>query len=161
MDRKIDDTDWEILKILQKDARIPLTEVAKRLRMATSTVHERVRKMEHSQVILGYRPILNAESLGYSITAYVRVKMQRSRSLLDGFLASFLEVEECHLIAGEDCYILKVRCQTTTHLKNFIEELGNYPEVVSTNTMIVLGSTIEYRPIPSPDDIDASKLSNS
>ena len=150
MERKIDEIDWEILKILQKDARIPLTEVAKRLRMATSTVHERVRKMESNQIILGYRPILNSKSLGYLITAYVRVKMLRSCSLLDGFLTNFLEVEECHLIAGEDCYILKVRCQNTTHLKTFIEELGNYPDVVSTNTMIVLGSTVEYRPLPSP-----------
>lgn len=147
----MDEINWEILNILQKDARIPLTEVAKRLRMATSTVHERVRKMENSNIILGYRPILNAEALGFSITAYVRVKMQRSKSNLDGFLDDFPEVEECHIIAGEDCYILKVRSQTTSHLKYFIEELGNYKEVVNTNTMIVLDSTVEYRPIPSPE----------
>lgn len=153
MDRKIDEIDWEILKVLQKDARIPLTEVAKRLRMATSTVHERVRKLEYNQVILGYRPILNAEALGFTITAYIRVKMQRSKSSLDGFLGNFPEVEECHLIAGEDCYLLKVRSLTTSHLKAFIEELGNYQEVVNTNTMIVLDSTVEYRPIPAPNGL--------
>lgn len=153
MDRKIDEIDWEILQILQKDARIPLTEVAKRLRMATSTVHERVRKMEKNKIILGYRPILNAEALGFTITAYIRVKMQRSSSNLGGFLNDFPEVEECHLIAGEDCYILKVRSQTTSHLKTFIEELGNYREVVNTNTMIVLDSTVEYRPLPGPEDM--------
>lgn len=149
----MDQTDKDILKLLQKDARIPLTEVAKKLNMATSTVHERVRKMESQKVIIGYRPVLNAEAMGLPLTSFVRVKTgQRRTKNLDTHLKQLPEVEDCHHVVGEDCFILKVRTRNTPHLEDFLNRLTQMEEVVSTNTTIVLSTLYENRPFPLPED---------
>jgi Lrp/AsnC family leucine-responsive transcriptional regulator len=149
----VDQIDRDIIKFLQKDARVPLTEVAKKLNMATSTVHERVRKLESQKVIVGYRPVLNAEALGLPLIAFVRVKTgQRRTKNLEAHLKQLPEIEDCHHVVGEDCFIVKVRTKNTLHLEDFLNRLTHMEEVVSTNTTIVLSTLCEDRPLLLPED---------
>lgn len=147
----IDETDAEILARLQEDARIPLSQVAEQIGLATSSVHERVRKLESKGIIRGYRPILDAEALNYGVTAIVQLSqiggVNHDVDLHDR-LAQFSEVEDCYGVAGEDDYILKVRTSSTRDLEVLLKRLNALPSVSRTRTTVILNTYFEHRPFP-------------
>jgi Lrp/AsnC family transcriptional regulator, leucine-responsive regulatory protein len=148
MSRVLDERDREIVAALQEDARATYADVAQRVGLSASSVHDRVRKLEQAGVIRGYRAIVDPDALGLLITALVAatpLDPQQPDDLPDR-LADFPEVEDCFSVAGEANYILKVRTRTTTELEDLIRRLREKAGV-ATRTTIALSIPFEDRPI--------------
>ena len=144
----INEIDSQILNIIQKDARISNAEIARQVGLAPSAVLERVKKLEERGIIRGYAAELDAAQIGFGLTAFVFVRTSFCGSI-GGVLAAIPEVLEVHDIAGDDCYLLKVRAKNTDELgKFFREKLKNLPEIISTKTTIVLQTLKETTALP-------------
>ena len=147
----LDDISLQILKILQEKARIPNIEVARQVEMAPSAVLERIRKLERQGYIDGYEVRLNPERFDRRQIAFIEV---RTRSVGDRpqtgeQLAAIPEVQEVHFVAGEDCYLIKLRVADTAELAAIIrEKIAVITEVVSTRTTTVLHTYKETARIP-------------
>ncbi len=147
----IDNTDRQILDILQQDARTPNAEIARRVGMAPSATHERLRKLEERGVITGYGVHLQPETVGLGLLAFVHVRADEGIKAAgtERALASIPEVEELHHVAGEDCFLLKVRASDTADLARLLRErIGEIPAVRSTRTTIVLATVKDGAPLP-------------
>ena len=111
----IDEMDRRILSLLQQDARLPNAEIARRVGMAPSATLERLRKLEERGVIQGYELRLDPKKLGLGVTAFIFIRAQEKAAEIDTGerLAQHPNVLEVHHIAGEDCYLVKVRVPDT------------------------------------------------
>src|SRR5436305_12046416 len=107
----IDAQDREILKILQQNARTSNAEIARQLGMAPSAILERIRKLEARGVISGDEALLDPKALGLGFLAYVSVRDESTNNegRAGELMAAIPEVQEVHHIAGEDCFLVKVR----------------------------------------------------
>ncbi|MFN8232445.1 MAG: Lrp/AsnC family transcriptional regulator [Actinomycetota bacterium] len=146
----MDHRDLEILAVLQTEARATYAEVASRVGMSASAVHERVRKLEQQGVIQGYRAAVDPEALGLSVTALIAatpLDLRQPDDLPDR-IAGFPEVQDCYSVAGEANYILKVRTRTTADLEDLIRRLRESGGV-ATRTTIALSIPFEGRPLPA------------
>jgi Lrp/AsnC family leucine-responsive transcriptional regulator len=144
----INDIDKKILNIIQKDARISNAEIARQVGLAPSAILERMKKLEERGVIRGYATEIDASAVGFGLTAFVFVRTSFCGSI-GSVLAQIPEVLEVHDIAGEDCYLLKIRAENTEKLgKFFRERLKNLPEILSTRTTIVLQTIKETIAMP-------------
>jgi Lrp/AsnC family leucine-responsive transcriptional regulator len=141
-----DAVDAEILEILQENARTPNAEIARRLNMAASAIFERIRKLEERGVIEGYTARLNPQALGLSLLAYVLVRSNDGgeRCPTGRMLAEIPEVLEVHAIAGEDCYLVKMRVADTEGLYRLLQDkFRGIDSVGGTKTTIVLHTVKE------------------
>ena len=144
----LDERDREILAALQADARATYADIAARIGMSASAVHERVRKLEQSGAILGYKAVVSAESVGLFVTALIAaapLDPQQPDDLPER-VAEFPEVEDCYSVAGEMNYVLKVRTRTTAELEDLIRRLREKAGV-ATRTTIALSIPFEGRPM--------------
>lgn len=152
----IDETDREILRIVQENARISNAEIARRVGMAPSAVFERLRKLEDRGILMDFPARLDARKLGLGVVAFVFVTTDvRILGMETGHrLAEIPEVQEVHHTAGEDCYLLKVRTRDTAALGRLLhEKVGVIPSVRSTRTTIVLETVKESIRLPLGDDV--------
>ncbi|GII32510.1 Lrp/AsnC family transcriptional regulator [Planotetraspora mira] len=139
----LDLTDWSILGELQRDGRVPLTELARRVSLSASAVTERVRRLESEGVITGYRAEVDLAAVGFAVLAMVRLKYPGSRhEPLHRLLEERSEILECLRTTGEDCYTLKVAATSMRHLERIVDELAGFG---STTTNIVYSQTLPYR----------------
>jgi Lrp/AsnC family transcriptional regulator, leucine-responsive regulatory protein len=144
----LDERDLEIVTALREDARATYADIATRVGLSASSVHERVRKLEASGVITAYRAVVDPEAMGLFVTALIAVTPldpQQPDDLPDRLL-DLPEVEDCLSVAGEANYILKVRTRSTNHLEELIRRLREKAGV-STRTTIVLSIPFEGRPV--------------
>jgi Lrp/AsnC family transcriptional regulator, leucine-responsive regulatory protein len=146
----LDQRDLRILAVLQTEARATYAEVAARVGMSASAVHERVRKLEQQGVIQGYRAAVDPAALGLSVTALIAATPldPRQPDDLPERIAGFPEVQDCFSVAGEANYLLKVRTRTTADLEDLIRRLRDAGGV-ATRTTIALSIPFEGRPLPS------------
>jgi Lrp/AsnC family leucine-responsive transcriptional regulator len=147
----VDATDQKILTIIQNEGRVTNAEVAKRVGMAPSAVLERLRKLEASGIIQGYTARLNAVALRYGLLAFVFVKSNDRPGEVRAakLLADIPEVQEVHHIAGEDCFLVKVRAHDTNELAVILrEKIGKIKSIGSTRTTIVLETVKETSTLP-------------
>jgi Lrp/AsnC family leucine-responsive transcriptional regulator len=150
-----DDIDRRILARLQDDARVSNAELARDLKMAPSAVFERVRKLEGRRLITAYEARLDPKALGLGLAAFVFVRAEESDGPSDTGrkLAALPEVQEVHQVAGEDCYLLKVRVRDTDDLARFLgERVKALPTIRGTRTTIVLGTMKESSKVPIEAD---------
>lgn len=142
----IDDIDYCILNILQDNARTANAEIARRVDMAPSAVYERIKKLEERRVIRAYTAQFDAHTLGLGLLAFVFVRAEERAGGIGTaeLLAKIPEVQEVHHIAGEDCYLVKVRTADTEALGQLLRERFSALESVrSTRTTIVLETVKE------------------
>jgi Lrp/AsnC family leucine-responsive transcriptional regulator len=144
----LDDRDLDIVAALQDDARATYADVAARVGLSASAVHDRVRKLEHQGVIKGYAAVVDPEALGLFVTALVAASPldPRQPDDLPERVAEFPEVEDCYSVAGETNYVLKVRTKTTSDLEELIRRLREKANV-DTRTTIALSIPFERRPL--------------
>ncbi|MFI6922781.1 Lrp/AsnC family transcriptional regulator [Nonomuraea spiralis] len=148
MTEDLDDTDWTILVELQRDGRVPLTELGRRVNLSASATTERVRRLESLGVIAGYRAEIDLAKVGFGVLAVVRLKYPGSRhEPLRRLLGERPEILECLRTTGEDCYTLKVAAGSMPHLERVIDELAGFG---STTTNIVYSQTLPYRGPAAP-----------
>ena len=123
--------------------------------MAPSATLERLRKLEERGVIQGYEVRLDPRKLGLGLTAFIYVKAQDKQGELETGekLKQHPNVLEVHHIAGEDCYLVKVRATDTEDLGRLLRsDFSGMPSVRSTRTTIVLGTLKESTRIPIPEE---------
>src|SRR4051794_21133339 len=123
MDIELDSVDKQILELMQNNARISNADIARELNMAPSAVLERVKKLEQKKVITGYFTKINPAALGKKLLAFILIKSSEGftcNSKTTQALAKIPEVQEVHHIAGEDCFLIKVRTEDSASLMNFM-----------------------------------------
>lgn len=142
----MDHADRRILEALQRNARTTQSELAKTVSLSQPAVAERIRKLEERGVITGYSARVDAIELGIDITAFIGVGIEHPK-FFDGFTKKVMgldEVLECHRVAGEDSYLLKVKTRNTRTLDELlVGVLRTIPGVTRTHTIIVLRSIKE------------------
>ena len=147
----MDALDRKALQLLAKDGRVTWSDLGQALELSAPAAAERVRKLEERGVIKGYTALLDAESLGYSLTAFVHVTLadQRKRQAFHAGIKRLEQVVECHHVAGEDDFLLKVRCRGTRDLDRLlVEDLKGRLGIARTRTTIVLNTAKETPAIP-------------
>ena len=152
-DRNFDNIDLTILRTLQRNSRTTTAEIARTLGMAPSAVLERIRKLEGREVIRSYEARLDPDALGLPLLAFVFVQVDESVGHMTAGdrLSEIPNVLEVHHVAGEDCYLLKVRVADTADLGSMLrDEIGAVESVRSTRTTIVLETEKETGSLPVP-----------
>lgn len=147
----IDDTDLKILDILQRDARTANAEIARRVRMAPSAVFERIRKLEARGIITGYTAHVDPHALGQGLLAFIFVRTDERGGAPEtqSRLAAIPEALEVHHVAGEDCFLVKVRARDPQALGRILRErFGAIETIRSTRTTIVLDTVSERSALP-------------
>lgn len=150
----MDKTDKNILSLLQENARITNAEIARQVGMVPSGVQERIRKLEDKGYILDYATHLRSDPLDLGLLAFIFVRTNEPPGGLDTAkeLAKFPEILEVHHVAGEDCYLIKLRHSNNKALADFLrEKLGPIPTITSTRTIIVLDTVKETCSLKLPD----------
>ena len=145
--RKIDAIDHEILKKLQENARISNSQIARDVGLAPSAITERIRRLERDGILLGYEARVNPAALGAGLLAFVAVRgSERPNDLTTAErLVQISGVQEVHHVAGEDCYLVKVRTESPAELGRLLrEELGAIETVTGSHSTIVLETVLEH-----------------
>jgi Lrp/AsnC family leucine-responsive transcriptional regulator len=154
MNIELDSIDKQILGLMQSNARISNADIARELNMAPSAVLERVKKLEQKKVITGYYTKINPAALGKKLLAFILIKSSEGftcNSKTTQALAKIPEVQEVHHIAGEDCFLVKVRTEDSASLMNFMRtSLQKIPNIASTKTTIVLETVKEQQQLVIP-----------
>ena len=150
---QLDQVDHEILGMLQGNARISNADIARELSMAPSAVLERVKKLEQKNTILQYTIRFNPLALQQNLLAYVFIKASDGIGCNDtaSALAAIPEVQEVHHVAGDDCYLVKVRTFDSASLMKLMRNsIGKIPNILSTRTTIVLETVKEQQQLVIP-----------
>ena len=145
----IDETDRDILNIVQQDGRVSNAEIARQVGLAPSAVLERLRKLEERGVVRGYNASIDPKQVGYGLTAFVSVRTSECSYETDDLIAKIPEVLEVHDVAGEDSYLLKVVAADPEDLSRLLKEkIKSVPTVVNTRTIVVLQTVKETTMLP-------------
>jgi Lrp/AsnC family leucine-responsive transcriptional regulator len=156
----IDDIDRQILEILQENARTSNAEIARQVGMVPSAILERIRRLEERGVIEGYGVRVSPDAYGLSLTAFVFVQAdERAGAVATAErLAEIPEVQEIHHVAGEDCFLVKVRTVGTRALGGLLRDrFGAIDTIRSTRSTIVLETIKDswrLSPPESPEEKD-------
>jgi Lrp/AsnC family transcriptional regulator, leucine-responsive regulatory protein len=143
----VDPTDWRILEELQRDGRASFAELARAVAMSPSAVAERVRRLEETGVITGYRAVIDPERVGLQVMAMVRLRYPTGNYRpFHALLDSTPEIIEAHHVTGEDCFVLKVLTRSMRHLE---EVTGRISGLGAVTTSVVYSSPLTGRSIAS------------
>ena len=147
---EIDAVNRRVLEELQRDPRLTMSELGRRVGMSSPAVTERVRRLEETGVIRGYALELDPAALGLPIAAYVRIRPNPGQLPRIAELAQQIpEVVECHRVTGEDCFVLKVYLPAIDQLDRLLDGFLLYG---STTTSIIQSTPVPLRPPPLPED---------
>lgn len=147
----LDTNDCKIVKRLMAQARTTWAELGTLLQLSAPAVAERVRKLEEAGVIKGYSAIIDPDRIGCGLAALIFVTLERpeQRKAFLHKINSLAEIQECHHITGEEDYVLKVRCTSTSDLERLIsEEIKSLPGIIKTKTTIILSTVKETTMMP-------------
>lgn len=149
MDIVLDNTDMRILELMQSNARISNAELAREVNMAPSAMLERVKKLEQKKVIKQYNTVIEPAAVDQKLLAFIFIKSKEGFACSTGTaqdLAAIPEVQEVHHIAGEDCFLVKVRTADSAGLMQLMRNrLQKIPGILSTKTTIVLETVKEQQ----------------
>jgi DNA-binding Lrp family transcriptional regulator len=137
--------EFEIIRLLQKNARLTNKQVAAAVRLAPSTCHERIKRLQRSGVIRGAHADVDLRAIGLNLEALCFIKLAKyERGVIDRFMheiASIPEVRRVFLVSGRHDVILHVAVKDIDHLRNLgFDRITNQPEIVNIETSIVFDS---------------------
>jgi Lrp/AsnC family transcriptional regulator, leucine-responsive regulatory protein len=140
--------DRQILAVLLADGRRSFTEIAEKVGLSVSAVHQRVKRLEQRGAIQSYTAKLNYGEVGLSLTAFVAIRPMDPGMADDApeKLRHLPQIESCYSVAGEDNYLLLIRVANPVELERLISEIRAAAHVV-TRTTVVLSTPYEGRPI--------------
>lgn len=150
---KLDNTDIQILNILQGNSAITTKELAAKVNLSPTPVFERIKRLEKSGYIKKYTAILDAEKLsqGFIVFCNIRLK-QHSKSLGKEFMKAILnikEITECYNISGEYDFMLKIHVESMQHYQNFVlNTLGEIDSIGNLQSLFVMGEIKHTYAIP-------------
>lgn len=145
---QLDRHDRMILEVLSTNGRLPITELARRIGLSKSPTQARLRRLEKDGVITGYRALIDPIRIGRDHVAFVEVKLSDTReAALSAFNAGVVqipEVEECHMLAAEFDYLLKVRCRNMRDYRRVLgEDISALPHVAHSTTHVAMQAVKE------------------
>jgi len=155
---KIDGVDRKILSILLRASATSKAEIARRVGLVASAVSDRIRRFEETGIIQGYEARLNGRALGLPLLAFVFVREAKPNNGFDtgNALSQVTGVEEVHKIAGEDCFLVKIRVGGTDELAEILDtEIDVIPTITGVRTNIVLKSISEGPPLSGAPFLNA------
>lgn len=144
MSRELDRIDQRILKELEGDGRLSIVDLAARVNLSNTPCSERVKRLERSGYITGYRATLNMEQLGLGHLTVVQVSLAATGgdNALDAFNAavrSVAEVEHCLMVAGSFDYLLTIRTRDISHFREVLGgQINKLPGIHQTNSFAVM-----------------------
>ena len=153
----LDAIDRRILRLLREDGRMAHAAIAKTVGLSGPAVHDRVRKLEAAGIISGYTAVLDPVALDRSLVAFVMVTLaDGSEFAIDEPIVARIceepDVLEFHRIAGQDCYLIKVRAATTKDFEQLLRRIRLIRGVARTRTTIVLSTELEHPSIGVPEE---------
>lgn len=142
----MEEIDRQIMALLARDGRMSYTDLAKETGLSVSAVHQRVRRLQKRGAIQGFTALLDPETIGLPLTAFISIKPIDPAAPDDApeRLSHLREIEACHSVAGEESYILKVRVPSPGALEELLQKIRAAANV-STRTTIVLSTPYEGR----------------
>jgi Lrp/AsnC family leucine-responsive transcriptional regulator len=147
---QLSDIDARILAVLQRDGRKPYADVGAEVGISGPSAYDRIKKLESRGVIRGYAAQVDPVALGFGILAFTWITQAPGTTATDltGDFARIPEIEECHHVAGDADYLLKIRARDTRDLERVVHEIQATRHVFTTETDVVFSSAFERRPFP-------------
>lgn len=148
---EIDIMDKKILAMIQKDSRKPYLEIARELRVSGGTIHARIKKMKEFGIIKGTKVVLDQDSLGFKITAFVGIGLNRAgaSNVVAKELEKLPEVLEVHYTTGDHSLLVKVAVKESNDLHLLLaNKIQNIENIQSTNTTIILKTMLNREVSP-------------
>lgn len=138
----MDDIDIRILENLSEHARLTASEISKRVNISVPAVSERLKKLESSGIIEKYTILISAKKLKKDLTAFMYISIERNKSVNDllKIIENSKDVLECHYIAGDYDYLLKIVTENTSTLEALLNKIKGVSGILKTKTVIVLST---------------------
>ena len=143
---QIDNIDRGILSELMINAKVPYTEIAKKLIVSAGTIHVRMKKMEEAGIVKNSRLHINYELLGFDLTAFLGIYLEKRSTYTDVIqqLNLIPEIVEAHYTTGVYSIFAKIRCKNTKHMRQILnEEIQSIKGIQRTETIISLEQSID------------------
>lgn len=142
----MEETDRAIVAALTTDGRVSYTDLAERVGLSVSAVHQRVRRLEQRGVVKGYTARVSYEAVGLPLSAFVAIRPLDPSQPDDApeRLSHLAEIDSCYSVAGEDFYLLLVRVASPADLERLLQEIRTAANV-TTRTTVVLSTPYESR----------------
>lgn len=152
---QLDKIDRNIVRLLQQDARMPHTELARKVGLSTTPCKERVRRLEREGVIQHYQAVLNPGALDRGLVVFVQISLNRtSQDIFEAFTSAAVdlpEVQECYLVSGNFDYLLKARVADMNAYRILLgETLLTLPGVLDSSSYVVMEQVKESLMLPVP-----------
>jgi Lrp/AsnC family leucine-responsive transcriptional regulator len=145
----LDESDRRILEELQRDGRLTMAELGRRISLSPPAVGERVQRLERSGVITGYKAVIDPKAIGYPLAAVVRVRpASRQLHRIPEIAVATPEVVECYRITGEDCFFVKLHLRSIDDLEEILDRFVEYGQ---TTTSLIHSAPVANRPLPLPE----------
>jgi Lrp/AsnC family transcriptional regulator, leucine-responsive regulatory protein len=142
-EKLLDDVGWQLLGLLQEDARLSFKDLGQRVGLAPSSVAERIHKMEEAEILLGYHAEINLEKVGLPVMAFIRMNTAGQNSArIAMLLADMPEILECYRLTGSEAFIMKVCVSSVKQLEVLIDQLSQYGQ---PTTSLVLSIPLTRR----------------
>ncbi|HJV06658.1 MAG TPA: winged helix-turn-helix transcriptional regulator [Chromobacteriaceae bacterium] len=154
--KQLDKIDLKILRLLQKNGRIAMTELAEKVGLSTTPCTERVRRLERDGIIEGYYARLNPHAMGNSLLVFVEIKLAaKSGNIFDAFrreIQNIPEILECHLVSGEYDYLIKARLPDMSLYRKLLGDiLLQLPSANESRSYVVMEEVKETLMLPLPE----------
>lgn len=145
---ELDPTNRKILRELVSNARIPISELARKVGLSKTPVALRIRQMEAMGLITGYRAILSPLKLGLTHVTFMQLRLsdtrQRALEQFNAEVRKIPEIEECYMIAGGFDYLLKVRSRDMVEFRQLMaERISSLPHVSATSSFVAMEAVVE------------------
>ncbi|MGR2680221.1 winged helix-turn-helix transcriptional regulator [Chromobacterium haemolyticum] len=152
-DKALDKTDLKILRLLQKNGRISMTELSEKVGLSTTPCTERVRRMERDGIIEGYYARLNPHAMDAALLVFVEIKLEaKSGNIFDAFRREIMripEILECHLVSGEFDYLIKARIPDMSMYRKLLGDiLLQLPSAKESKSYVVMEEVKETLLLP-------------
>jgi Lrp/AsnC family leucine-responsive transcriptional regulator len=142
----LDESDRRILEELERDGRLTMAELGRRISLSPPAVAERVQRLERSGVITGYKAVIDPKAIGYPLAAVVRVRpASRQLHRIPEIALATPEVVECYRITGEDCFFVKLHLRSIDDLEEILDRFVEYGQ---TTTSLIHSAPVASRPLP-------------
>ena len=142
-EKLLDDVGWQLLCLLQEHARLSFKELGQRVGLASSSVAERIHRMEEAGILLGYHAEINLEKVGLNVLAFIRMSTPGQNSArIAMLLRDMPEILECYPLTGSEAFIMKVCVSSVKQLEVLIDQLSQYGQ---PTTSLVLSIPLTRR----------------
>lgn len=139
----MDATDWRLLDLLQKNARLSFAELGRKLRLSAPAVAERMKRLEERSVIRAYRAEVDLSALGLGLHVYLRVVVQpREYTRFKKMVEGMDEIFECHHVTGEESFVIRAAVATVSALEALIQRLTAFGP---TTTSVILSTALDRK----------------